>query len=94
MEFVPYNQNNAFAVLVDQIRQIARNYGKDKRILLLGRHGFDLDYVICLRDDKGKIIKNQLREEVKKYNEATGELNIVGLEGINITFITAINQRG
>jgi len=94
VEFVPYNQNNAFAVLVDQIRQIARNYGKDKRILLLGRHGFDLDYVICLRDDKGKIIKNQLREEVKKYNEATGELNIVGLEGINITFITAHKSKG
>ena len=94
VEFVPYNQNNAFAVLVDQIRQIARNYGKDKRILLLGRHSFDLDYVICLRDDKGKIIKNQLRKEVKKYNEATGELNIVGLEGINITFITAHKSKG
>ena len=94
VEFVPYNQNNAFSVLVEQIRQIARNYGKDKRILLLGRHSFDLDYVICLRDDKGKIIKNQLRKEVKKYNEATGELNIVGLEGINITFITAHKSKG
>ena len=94
VEFVLYNQNNAFAVLVDQIRQIARNYGKDKRILLLGRHGFDLDYVICLRDDKGKIIKNHLRKEVKKYNEATGELNIVGLECINITFITAHKSKG
>ena len=94
VEFVVYVQNNAFAVLVDQIRQIARNYGKDKRILLLGRHSFDLDYVICLRDDKGKVIKNQLRKEVKKYNEATGELNIVGLEGINITFITAHKSKG
>ena len=94
VEFVPYNQNNAFAVLVDQIRQITRNYGKDKRILLLGRHSFDLDYVICLRDDKGKIIKNQLRKEVKKYNEATGELNIVGIEGVNITFITAHKSKG
>ena len=94
VEFVPYNQNNAFAVLVDQIRQIARNYGKDKRILLLGRHSFDLDYVICLRDDKGKIIKNQLRKEVKKYNEVTGELNIAGLEGVNITFITAHKSKG
>lgn len=94
VEFVPYNQNNAFAVLVDQIRQIARNYGKDKRILLLGRHSFDLDYVICLRDDKGKIIKNQLRKEVKKYNEVTGELNIAGIEGVNITFITAHKSKG
>ena len=94
VEFVAHDQNNAFAVLVDQIRQIARNYGKDKRILLLGRHGFDLDYVICLRDAKGKIIKNQLRKEVKKYNEATGELNIAGLEGINITFITAHKSKG
>lgn len=94
VEFVLYNQNDAFAVLVDQIRQITCNYGKDKRILLLGRHSFDLDYVICLRDDKGKVIKNQLRKEVKKYNEATGELNIAGLEGINITFITAHKSKG
>ena len=94
VEFMSYNQNNAFAVLVEQIRQIARNYGKDKRILLLGRHGFDLDYVIYLRDDKGKIIKNQLRKEVKKYNEVTGELNIAGIEGVNITFITAHKSKG
>ena len=94
VEFVPYNQNNAFAVLVDQIRQIARNYGKDKRILLLGRHSFDLDYVICQRDNRGKIIKNQLRKEVKKYNEVTGELDIAGIEGVNITFITAHKSKG
>lgn len=94
VEFVLYNQNDAFAVLVDQIRQITCNYGKDKRILLLGRHSFDLDYVICLRDDKGKVIKNQLRKEVKKYNEVTGELSIAGLEGVNITFITAHKSKG
>ena len=94
VEFMSYNQNNAFAVLVDQIRQIVAEYGVGQHILLLGRHSFDLDYVICQRDDKGKIIKNQLRKEVKKYNEATGELNIVGLEGINITFITAHKSKG
>ncbi len=94
LEFMSYNQNNAFAVLVDQIRQIVAEYGVGQHILLLGRHSFDLDYVICQRDDKGKIIKNQLRKEVKKYNEATGELNIVGLEGINITFITAHKSKG
>ena len=94
VEFMSYNQNNAFAVLVDQIRQIARNYGKDKRILLLGRHSFDLDYAICMRDSKGKIIKNQFKKEVKKYNEVTGELSIAGLEGVNITFITAHKSKG
>ena len=63
-----YDQNNAFAVLVEQIRQIVAECGVGQHILLLGRHSFDLDYVICLRDDKGKIIKNQLRKEVKKYS--------------------------
>ena len=94
VEFMSYNQNNAFAVLVDQIRQIARNYGKDKRILLLGRHSFDLDYAICMRDSKGKIIKNQFKKEVKKYNEATGELKIVGLEDVAVNFITAHKSKG
>ena len=94
VEFVVYDQNNAFAVLVEQIRQIVAECGVGQHILLLGRHSFDLDYVICLRDDKGKIIKNQLRKEVKKYNEATGELNIAGLEGVNITFITAHKSKG
>ena len=72
VEFVVYGQNNAFAVLVDQIRQIVAEYGVGQHILLLGRHSFDLDYVICQRDNKGKVVKSQLREEVKKYNEATG----------------------
>ena len=94
VEFVVYGQNNAFAVLVDQIRQIVAECGVGQHILLLGRHSFDLDYVICQRDSKGKVIKNQLRKEVKKYNEATGELNIAGLEGVNITFITAHKSKG
>ena len=94
MEFVVYDQNNASTVLVEQIRQIVAECGVGQHILLLGRHSFDLDYVICQRDDKGKVIKDQLREEVKKYNEATGELNIAGLEGVNITFITAHKSKG
>ena len=94
VEFVVYDQNNAFAVLVEQIRQIVAECGVGQHILLLGRHSFDLDYVICLRDNKGKVIKDQLREEVKRYNEATGELNIAGLEGVNITFITAHKSKG
>ena len=94
VEFAAHDQNNAFSVLVEQIRQIVAEYGVGQQILLLGRHSFDLDYVICLRDNKGKIIKNQLRKEVKKYNEATGELNIAGLEGVNITFITAHKSKG
>ena len=94
VEFAAHDQNNAFSVLVEQIRQIVAEGGAEQQVLLLGRHSFDLDYVICQRDDKGKIIKNQLRKEVKKYNEATGELNIVWLEGVNITFITAHKSKG
>lgn len=94
VEFVVYDQNNAFAVLVEQIRQIVAECGVGQHILLLGRHSFDLDYVICLRDNKGKVIKNQLRKEVKKYNEATGVLILAGFEGVNITFITAHKSKG
>ncbi len=94
VEFMAYDQNNAFAVLVDQIHQTVAECGVGQHILLLGRHSFDLDYVICQRDNKGKVIKNQLRKKVKKYNEATGELNIAGLEGVNITFITAHKSKG
>lgn len=94
VEFVVYGQNNAFAVLVDQIRQIVAEYGTGQQILMLGRHSFDLDYVICLRDDKGKIIKNQLRKEVKKYNEATGALILAGFENVDIKFITVHKSKG
>jgi helicase, uvrD/REP family protein len=94
VEFVVYDQNNAFAVLVEQIRQIVAECGVGQHILLLGRHSFDLDYVICLRDDKGKIIKNQLREEVKKYNETTGALILTGFEDVDIKFITVHKSKG
>ena len=94
VEFAVYDQNNAFAVLVEQIRQIVAECGVGQHILLLGRHSFDLDYVICLRDDKGKIIKDQLREEVKRYNEATGALILTGFEDVDIKFITVHKSKG
>lgn len=94
VEFAAYDQNNASTVLVEQIRQIVAEYGVGQHILLLGRHSFDLDYVICLRDDKGKVIKNQLRKEVKRYNEVTGALILTGFENVDIKFITVHKSKG
>ena len=94
VEFAAYDQNNASAVLVEQIRQIVAECGAEQQILLLGRHSFDLDYVICQRDNEGKVIKNQLREEVKKYNEATGALILAGFENVDIKFITVHKSKG
>lgn len=93
-EFAAYDQNNAFAVLVEQIRQIVAECGVGQHILLLGRHSFDLDYMICQRDDKGKVIKDQLRGEVKRYNEATGALILTGFENVDIKFITVHKSKG
>lgn len=81
-------------MLVEQIRQIVAECGVGQHILLLGRHSFDLDYVICQRDDKGKVIKDQLREEVKRYNEATGALILTGFENVDIKFITVHKSKG
>lgn len=94
VEFAAHDQNNTFSVLVEQIRQIVAEYGVGQHILLLGRHSFDLDYVICLRDDKGKVIKDQLREEVKRYNESTGALILTGFENVDIKFITVHKSKG
>lgn len=94
VEFAAYDQNNTFSVLVEQIRQIVAECGAEQQILLLGRHSFDLDYVICQRDNEGKVIKNQLREEVKKYNEATGALILAGFENVDIKFITVHKSKG
>ena len=94
VEFVAHDQNNAFSVLVEQIRQIVAECGVGQHILLLGRHSFDLDYMICQRDNKGKVIKNQLREEVKKYNETTGALILTGFENVDIRFITVHKSKG
>ena len=46
VEFAAHDQNNASTVLVEQIRQIVAEYGVGQHILLLGRHSFNLDYVI------------------------------------------------
>ena len=94
VEFAAHDQNNTFSVLVEQIRQIVAEYGVGQHILLLGRHSFDLDYVICQRDNKGKVIKDQLREEVKRYNEATGALILTGFEDVDIKFITVHKSKG
>ena len=94
VEFAAHDQNNTFSVLVEQIRQIVAEYGAGQQMLLLGRHSFDLDYVICQRDNKGKVIKNQLMEEVKKYNEATGALILTGFENVDIRFITVHKSKG
>ncbi len=94
MEFVVYDQDNAFAVLVKQIRQIVAECGVGQQILLLGRHSFDVDYVICQRDNKGKVIKDQLREEVKRYNESTGALILTGFENVDVKFITVHKSKG
>lgn len=94
VEFIKFKPREAFHELLRQIRSIVNEYGADKKILILGRHSFDLDNIIFELDSYGKIIKGNLRHGINGYNETDGSLSIRGLEGVDIKFITVHKSKG
>lgn len=90
IKFVWYKNDNLYLKLEEQIVDIITEYGANKNILILGRHSFDLDDVLYIRNGKEK----KLRDEVLKYNYETGELKISRFSNINLRFTTVHKSKG
>lgn len=82
LNFVYYKPDEIEAVFINQIQNLADKYG-NKSILVLGRHGFDINDLIKLKPDS-RI----------KYVERTDTLEVRGFEEINIKYLTVHKSKG
>lgn len=82
--YMKFSRDNELTVLLTAIKQIIDKYGKDSSILLLGRHLFEIRNILDLDDTN----------QIKQYNENTGELKILNFEDVNIKFITVHKSKG
>ena len=82
IKFVYYSQDNAEALLINEI-QILIDKSGNKPILVLGRHSFDINEFIKLTPNS-KI----------KYYERSDKLEIKGFDDIDIKFITVHKSKG
>lgn len=82
IQFVYYSQDNADEVFINEIQALINKNG-NKPILVLGRHSFDINEFIKLTPNS-RI----------KYNERTDNLEIKGIEDIDIKYITVHKSKG
>lgn len=82
IKFVSYSNENAEQVLINEIQTLI-DRDRNKSILVLGRHSFDIDEFLKLTPNS-KI----------KYYERDDRLEIKGFEGVNIKFITVHKSKG
>lgn len=82
IKLVYYSHDDAEKLLINEIQTLINKYG-NKPILILGRHGFDInEYIKKTRDSK--IL----------YNERNDKIEIKGLEGYDIKYITVHKSKG
>lgn len=82
IKFAYYSPDNAEAVLIGEIQALIHKNGA-KPILVLGRHGFDINEFIELTPNS-KI----------KYHERSDKLEIMGFEEVDIQYITVHKSKG
>ena len=82
IKFVYYSQNNADEVFIHEIQSLIDKNGK-KPILVLARHSFDINEFIKLTPNS-RI----------KYYERSDRLEIEGIDGVDIKFITVHKSKG
>jgi len=82
IKLVYYSQNNAEDVFIKEIQTLIDKNG-NKPILVLGRHGFDINEFIKLTPNS-KI----------KYYERSDKLEVKGFEDIELKFITVHKSKG
>ncbi|MEO0037274.1 MAG: hypothetical protein RIQ59_485 [Bacteroidota bacterium] len=82
IKFVSYSHDNAEQVFINEIQTLI-DRDRNKSILVLGRHSFDINEFIKLTPNS-KI----------KYYERDDRLEIKGFEGVNIKFITVHKSKG
>lgn len=84
IEIIKHGQHDKVLNLLNTIKHIVAEFGREKSILLLGRHRFDINEI--LEQDKKDIIKH--------YNKKTNHLEILGFEDVDIKFLTVHSAKG
>jgi DNA helicase-4 len=84
IKYVKFSRDSALAMLLATIENIVTKYGRDSSILLLGRHGFDIN----------EILDQDTENRIRQYNENTNEIKVIGFEDVNIKFITVHRAKG
>lgn len=82
IKFVHYEQDNIEEIFINEIQQLVNKYG-NKKILVLGRHSFDINDLIKLSSN------NKI-----KYFENSDKIEVKGFEEIDIKFITVHKSKG
>ena len=82
IKFVHYKPEEIEGVFINQIQLLVNRYG-NKSILVLGRHGFDIN----------DLIKLTLNSKVK-YFARFGKLEVKGFEDVDIKYLTVHKSKG
>jgi DNA helicase-4 len=82
--FIKYDKEKLFSVFLQTIENIIKENGKEKEILILGRHKKDIK----------EILEKDYQNKIKKYDANTNTLVITDYENVNIKFITVHSSKG
>ena len=82
IKYVYYKNEEIEIAFLNEIQRLVHTYGKTS-ILVLGRHSFDIDELIRLKEDSSI-----------KYFEKTGKLIVKGFEDIEIKYLTVHKSKG
>lgn len=82
VKFVHYEQDKLEETFINEIQYLVNKYG-NKKILVLGRHSFDINDLIKLNSN------NKI-----KYIENSDKIEVKGFEDIDIKFITVHKSKG
>lgn len=82
IKFVHYDEAYITDVFIQELEYLVSKYGS-KSILVLGRHSFDIHDLIAMTPDN-----------IVKYYEQTGKLEVKGFEEIDIKFLTVHRSKG
>ncbi|MDC6390977.1 UvrD-helicase domain-containing protein [Maribacter sp. PR1] len=82
IKFVHYKPEEIEHAFIDQIQLLVNRYG-NKSILVLGRHGFDINDLIKLTPNS-KV----------KYFARSGKLEVKGFEDVDIKYLTVHKSKG
>lgn len=82
IKFVHYMEENLASTFINTIQSLKEKYG-NKKVLVLGRHSFDVD----------ALIKSNSNDRIK-YFESSGKLLVKGFEGVVIQFLTVHKSKG
>ena len=84
VEFVRYERTNTAMEVMNVIERIVNQYGRETKILILGRYNSDIEEILAQDTDK----------KIRQYNANTNVLKITKFENVDIRFMTAHKAKG